>query len=76
MKRVSVQLPDDLDARLRDEAQERGTTIAEITRAALEEHLRSSADHRLDEAVSDRSGPWDFSEHIALIIAAESNRAR
>jgi predicted DNA-binding protein len=76
MKRVSVQLPDDLDARLRDEAQRRGVTIAEITRAALEEHLRGGADRHLDATIPDRSGPSDLAEHIEVIIAAESNRTR
>jgi hypothetical protein len=76
MKRMTVQLPDDLDARLRTEAQRRGATIAEVTRAALEEHLRGGPARRLDVAVPDRTGRSDFSEHIEVIIAAESNRAR
>ncbi len=39
MKRTTVKIPDELDARLRHEAQRRGTTISEITREALEVHL-------------------------------------
>ena len=76
MKRMTVQLPDDLDARLRNEAERRGTTIAEVTRAALDEHLRNGADRRLGTAVAQRVGRSDIAEHIEVIIAAESSRPR
>ena len=36
MKRTTVELPDELDARLRLEAQRRGSTVSEITRTAIE----------------------------------------
>lgn len=39
MKRTTVKIPDELDARLRHEAQRRGVTISQITREALEAHL-------------------------------------
>lgn len=39
MKRTTVEVPDELDARLRHEAQRRGATIADVTREALTEHL-------------------------------------
>jgi predicted transcriptional regulator len=39
MKRTTVKLPDDLDARLRHEAARRKTTISELTREAIEAHL-------------------------------------
>jgi len=39
MKRTTVKIPDELDARLRHEAKRRETTISEITREALESHL-------------------------------------
>jgi hypothetical protein len=39
MKRTTVKIPDELDARLRHEAKRRETTISEITREALEAHL-------------------------------------
>ncbi|HWF26055.1 MAG TPA: CopG family transcriptional regulator [Solirubrobacteraceae bacterium] len=73
---MTVQLPDDLDARLRVEAQRRGTTIAEVTRAAIEEHLGGGANRPLGAAAAGRSGRSDISEHIEVIIAAESNRER
>jgi predicted transcriptional regulator len=36
MKRITVKIPDELDARLRHEAERRGTTISDIIRQALE----------------------------------------
>ena len=39
MKRTTVKLPDYLDARLRHEAERRGTTVSELTREAIEAHL-------------------------------------
>jgi predicted transcriptional regulator len=71
MRRTTVKLPEDLDARLRHEAQRRGTTIAEVTRAALEEHLEVGKRRRLDAAGAGRSGRSDVSERIEEILAAE-----
>ncbi|WP_371744451.1 ribbon-helix-helix protein, CopG family [Georgenia sp. TF02-10] len=39
MKRTALMLPDALHARLRQEAQRRGTTVGAIIRAALEAYL-------------------------------------
>ncbi|MGD0084936.1 MAG: CopG family transcriptional regulator, partial [Acidimicrobiales bacterium] len=36
MKRTTVKLPDELDARLRHEAERRDTTVSELTREAIE----------------------------------------
>jgi predicted transcriptional regulator len=71
VRRTTVKLPDDLDARLRHEAQRRGSTMAEVTRAALEEHLGVGKRRRLDAAAAGRSGNSDISERIEEIIRAE-----
>jgi predicted transcriptional regulator len=71
MKRTTVKLPDDLDARLRHEAERSGSTIAEITRTALEAHLGGGPRRRLNAAAAGRSGRSDISERIEEIIAAE-----
>jgi predicted transcriptional regulator len=76
MKRTTVKLSDDLDARLRHEAQRRGTTIAEVTRTALEEHIGVGARRRLGAAAAGHSGRSDISERIEEIIAAEVKRSR
>ena len=75
MKRTTVKLPDDLDARLRHEAQRRGTTIAEVTRTALEAELGAGPRRRLGAAAAGRSGRSDISERIEEIISAEIQRS-
>ena len=50
LKRTTVKLPDDLDARLRHEAERRGSTVSELTREA-QSRLTSAAD-RVDGSSS------------------------
>lgn len=76
MRRTTVKLPDALDARLRHEARRRGVTIADVTRAALEEHLGVERRRRLGAKAAGRSGRSDISEHIEEIISAETGRSR
>lgn len=76
VKRTTVKLPDDLDARLRHEARRRGVTIADITRTALEEHLGVGRRRRLGARGASRSGRSDISERIEEIIASELERSR
>jgi len=77
MVRTTVKLPEDLDARLRHEAKRRGTTIAEITRAALEAHLGTTGPRRrLVAAAAGRSGRSDISERIDEILQAEFGASR
>jgi predicted transcriptional regulator len=68
MKRTTVKLPDELDARLRHEAARRGTTISSLTRDAIEAHLGR---RRLLAAGAGRSGRDDVSERVEEILAAE-----
>jgi hypothetical protein len=72
MRRTTVKLPDDLDARLRHEAQRRGVTIADVTRAALEEHLGRGSTRRLGAKGAGRSGRSDISERIEEMLGAET----
>lgn len=72
MKRTTVKIPDALDARLRHEAAQRGATISEISREALEAYLgHPSMRRRLGAAAAGRSGRSDVSERIEEILAAE-----
>jgi predicted transcriptional regulator len=71
MRRTTVKLPDDLDARLRHEAERRGVTIADVTRTALEQHLGTGGRRKLSAAAAGRSGHSDISERIEEILAAE-----
>lgn len=71
MRRTTVKLPDDLDARLRHEAERRGVTIADVTRVALEQHLGAGERRHLGAAASGHSGQSDVSERIEEILASE-----
>jgi predicted transcriptional regulator len=75
MRRTTVKLPDDLDARLRHEAERQGITIAEVTRSALEAHLGAGRRRALGAAGAGRSGRSDVSERIEEIISAEVDRS-
>lgn len=70
MKRTTVKLPDDVDARLRHEADRRGMTISDLTREAIEQHL-GGRHRRLEAAGIGHSGRDDISERIEEILAAE-----
>lgn len=72
MRRTTVKLPDELDARLRHEAARRGTTISELTRQAIESHLGGRPARRsLLAAGAGASGHADISERIEEILAAD-----
>lgn len=72
MQRTTVKLPDDLDARLRHEAQRRGITVSELTREAIETHLDAKPGRRrLLAAGAGASGRSDVSERIEEILNAE-----
>ena len=72
MRRTTVKLPDELDARLRHEAQRRGITVSELTREAIEAHLGGHRTRRkLLAAAAGASGHDDISERIEEILATE-----
>jgi predicted transcriptional regulator len=77
MQRTTVKLPDELDARLRHEAERRGTTVSQLTREAIEAHLGvSGGRRRLLAAGAGASGRADVSERIEAILAAEVRASR
>ena len=73
MKRTTVKIPDELDARLRHEAERRGRTVSDLTRAAIESYLGVSdqASRPLLAAAAGRSGRDDISERIEEILSSE-----
>ena len=75
MKRTTVKLPDDLDARLRHEADRRGMTVSDITREAIESHLGAGG-RRLVAAKAGRSGRGDTARRIEEILRREARRSR
>jgi predicted transcriptional regulator len=75
VKRTTVKIPDELDARLRHEAERRGTTISDISRQALEAYFGGpSTRRRLAAAGAGHSGRSDISERIEEILTAEVAR--
>jgi predicted DNA-binding protein len=73
MQRTTVKLPDELDARLRHEAERRGTTVSALTREAIEALLGTTSDRRrLLAAASGASGRSDVSERIEEILVTET----
>ena len=76
MKRTTVKLPDDLDARLRHEAARRQSTVSEITRQAIETHLGGGVRRKLIAAKAGRSGSRDTARRIEEIIRREVRRSR
>jgi predicted transcriptional regulator len=73
MKRTTVKLPDDLDARLRHEAERRGVTVSELTREAIETRLgsRPKGRRRMIAAAAGRSGSHEVSVRIEEILRDE-----
>jgi len=75
VKRTTVKLPDDLDVKLRHEAERRGMTISDLTREAIEAHLGSAQGKRkLLAARAGRSGSQDISVRIEEILRSEVSR--
>ena len=70
MKRTTVKLPDDLDLRLRREAQRQDRHISDLTRDAIEAYLGGGRRH-LHAAAAGRSGCDDISERIEEILPRE-----
>ena len=74
MKRTTVKLPDEIDARLRHEASRRKSTISEVTREAIEAHLGGAGRRRLIAAKAGRSGRSDTARQIEEIIRREARK--
>jgi predicted DNA-binding protein len=68
MKRTTVKLPEDLDAKLRAEAQRRGMTTSELTREAIETHLGVGRRRVLHGAGAFRSKTGDLSIRVDEIF--------
>jgi len=71
MKRTTIKVPDEVDARLRLEARRRGMTISELTREAIEAHLAGRLDRPLLAAGAGRSGRSDVSARVEEILRQE-----
>ena len=71
VKRTTIKISDELDARLRQEAERTGRTISDVTRDALGVYLGTDGRQQLSFAKAGRSGRRDVSERIEEILRAE-----
>lgn len=68
MKRTTIMLPDDVDARLRLEARRRGLSIAQVAREAIERELPPPADGQLGFFAVGDGSPTDASERVDELV--------
>lgn len=71
MKRTTVKIPDELEARLRHEARRRRVAVSVLVREALEVHIGRRSPRSFGAG---RSGRSDISERIEEILASEAKR--
>lgn len=77
MKRTTIMLPDELDARIRLEARRRGLSIADIARQAIEQHLPAPAPTgHLGFFAIGEGGPIDASERVDELVGKAVARRR
>lgn len=76
MRRTTIMLPEDVDARLRLEARRRGTSVAEVAREAIEKQLPAQPDGRLSFFAVGDGSPRDASERVEELVGKSVARRR
>lgn len=77
MKRTTIMLPDQLDARIRLEARRRGVSIADIAREAIEQHVPGPVPRgRLGFFAIGEGEPIDASERVDELVGTAITRRR
>ena len=77
MKRTTIMLPDELDARIRLEARRRGVSIADVAREAIEQYLPGPKQTgRLGFFAVGEGGPVDASERVDELVGQAIARRR
>lgn len=71
MKRTTIKLPDELDARLRFEAERRGITMSELSREAIAAYLAGGYPRRLRAAGAGNSGLSDLASRMDEYLASD-----
>ncbi|MHB1508728.1 MAG: ribbon-helix-helix protein, CopG family [Acidimicrobiales bacterium] len=77
MKRTTIMLPDDLDARIRLTARRRGVSIADVAREAIERHLPAPTQTgRLGFFDIGEGKPADASQRVDELVGKAIARRR
>lgn len=77
MKRTTIMLPDELDARIRLEARRRGVSIADVAREAIERHVPAPVPTgRLGFFAIGEGGPIDGSQRVDELVGKAIARRR
>ena len=77
MKRTTVKIPDDLDAKLRHEAKRLNVTVSQLVREALEMRLGGSRrPYLMAAAGSFRSGEKNLASRVDEIIQEDIKAGR
>jgi plasmid stability protein len=77
MRRTTIMLPDDVDARLRREARRRGTSIADVAREAIERQLPPEPEPgALAFLAIGEGGPANVSERADEYVAKAIRKRR
>lgn len=74
VKRTTIMLPDEVDARLRLEARRRGLSIAQVAREAIEHELPTQAEGALGFFAVGEGSPRDASERVDELVATGVRR--
>jgi hypothetical protein len=74
MKRTTIMLSNDLDARLRHEARRRGVSIADVARQAIEEQLQPPQDGALSFFAIGAGDPPDAARHTEDFVVSAIGR--
>ena len=69
VKRTTIMLPDEVDARLRLEARRRGSSIADVAREAIERQLPPPTEGSLSFFSIGGGSPRDASERVDELVA-------
>src|ERR671929_117117 len=77
MKRTTVMLPDDVEARVRLEARRRGVSVAQVVREAVERAVSAPEPARpLGFFAVGEGGPADASERVDDYVQRDARHAR
>jgi predicted DNA-binding protein len=76
VRRTTIMLPDEVDARLRLEARRRGVSVAQVAREAIERELPPQTDGPLSFFAIGDGASRDASERVDELVSKSVERRR